>query len=263
MPDKIPATVEILTLNNAATLRQALESVKAFADILILDGGSTDETLAIAASYGARVLPQFDTKEPNQRISDFAKVRNRGLFAAQYPWFLFLDSDEYFTTDLVEEVERIIKSQNPAAWVWYVPRKYVLKGRIIDCAMTYPTLQTRFFHRGHVECFEKAVHERIIPKKGESIRELKNYMCVPLPDISLQKEKWRHYLKIENDRMDADTRLDILRKTKNTVKVTILYSLRFFRSLLFCSGNRMPFGYEWARQKYNLQLVGLLLKHLL
>jgi glycosyltransferase involved in cell wall biosynthesis len=51
--EKIRCSVGILTYNSGKNLRRALESVKNFSNIIIADGGSTDDTLQIAAEYGA------------------------------------------------------------------------------------------------------------------------------------------------------------------------------------------------------------------
>ena len=59
----IPCTVGILTFNNEATLNRALDSVEGFAEVIISDGGSTDETLSIARSRGVQILSQ-DTRLP-------------------------------------------------------------------------------------------------------------------------------------------------------------------------------------------------------
>ncbi|MBU6323773.1 glycosyltransferase, partial [Patescibacteria group bacterium] len=95
MHDKIPCSVEIVTRNSGATLRRALESVKDFAEVLVVDGGSTDDTLAIAHEYGAKIILQDPAfLDGEGRIADFSGVRNQGLAAAREPWFFFLDSDE-------------------------------------------------------------------------------------------------------------------------------------------------------------------------
>ncbi len=54
--DKIKCTVAVLTKNNEATLKRALESSKDFAEIIVVDGGSTDRTLDIARAYGLSLI---------------------------------------------------------------------------------------------------------------------------------------------------------------------------------------------------------------
>ena len=88
---KIPATVRILTLNSAKTLRRALESVKDFAEILVFDGNSTDETLEIAKEYGARIEKQYpDRSESNILIHDWPELLNRVVKAASFDWIFYV-----------------------------------------------------------------------------------------------------------------------------------------------------------------------------
>jgi len=60
---KIPASVGILTLNSGKTLRRALNSLTDFAEIIVCDGNSTDDTLEIAREYGAKIIRQYDSDD--------------------------------------------------------------------------------------------------------------------------------------------------------------------------------------------------------
>jgi len=89
--NKIPCSVGILTLNSGATLRRCLDSVKDFAEIVICDGNSTDDTLEIAREYGAKIVKQYDSNEPNLRCNkDKANVRQKNMEAASYDWYFFM-----------------------------------------------------------------------------------------------------------------------------------------------------------------------------
>ncbi|MEK7077146.1 MAG: glycosyltransferase family 2 protein, partial [Patescibacteria group bacterium] len=158
--EKILCSVEILTRNSERTLERCLESVKDFAEIIVLDGGSTDRTRDIAGRFGARIVKQYETDEPLQEIDDFSEIRNKGLQLASLDWFMYIDSDEYLSSEAIEEIRAIVASSDPAAHAWWQPRKYVLNGKIIDCASTYPNIQMRFFHRSWVSGFIKPIHER-------------------------------------------------------------------------------------------------------
>ena len=111
--NKIPVTVEILTFNNKSTIAKTLESVRDFDDILALDGGSTDGTIDILRSFGARIMPQDPDSVGPRPISDFSKVRNRGMLVAKHPWFLFIDSDESLTPEISNEIGKIAQNPKP------------------------------------------------------------------------------------------------------------------------------------------------------
>ena len=156
--EKLPISVHILTFNSGETLERTLESAQECGEILVIDGGSKDKTLDLAERYNARIFFQWPDNPQGGPIEDFAAMRNIGLDRAQQPWILALDSDEYLSPELREELRGVVQGE-PAAY--YVSRKYVLKGgTLVDYATTYPNERLYFFHRSVVEKWIKPVHER-------------------------------------------------------------------------------------------------------
>src|SRR3989338_4058331 len=157
MSEKLPVSVHILTWNSGKTLRRAIESVRTCAEILVIDGGSSDDTLRIAQKYGAKIIPQRD-REHGTPLQNFAGARNRGLQHATQPWILSLDSDEYASPELLNDLQHTVTHGRPCAC--FVPRKYVLPdGQIVTHATTYPNERIYFFHKDAiaVEGWEKRV----------------------------------------------------------------------------------------------------------
>lgn len=259
-PETIPCTVAILTHNSGATLARALASVAAFGDILVCDGNSVDATLSMATQAGARIIAQ-DSRylDESGRILDFGGIRNQTLAEARHEWFFYLDADEYLSSELVEEIRKVAQSAPPAAY--WVPRKYVLHGQVIDCASTYPNQQMRFFHRGAVGQFIKPIHERVNPKPESTIARLSSYMLVPLQEtVKEMKEKMLHYIGMEEARMRSYSVGHSLRIALHESAVGIKFFLRIIYIRLFCSGTRMPMQYERARLWYQTMLVRALIK---
>jgi glycosyltransferase involved in cell wall biosynthesis len=104
--NKIPLTVIVSVKNEALNLPSCLEKLKSFAQLIVVDSGSTDATMDIANAMGAEVL-QFHWN------GKFPKKRNWALQNANllYEWILFLDADEFVTDEFVAEVA--IKIQDP------------------------------------------------------------------------------------------------------------------------------------------------------
>jgi len=97
-------SVVILTYNEELNLQQALNSVKDWADeILILDSQSNDKTIEIAQKYGCTILIN--------PFVNFAKQRNFALqkFSISSEWTLFLDADEWVTEQLKEEIKKLLR----------------------------------------------------------------------------------------------------------------------------------------------------------
>jgi glycosyltransferase involved in cell wall biosynthesis len=254
---KIECAVGILTFNSARTLKETLESVKNFGEIIVCDGGSTDDTLALARAFGAKVIVQDSQyKSADNKIVDFSGVRNQMLAQAGLEWFFYLDSDELMTHELETEIDAIISSGHLAAAFW-VPRKYVLNNKIVNCAATYPTKQMRFFHRGVVTKFIKTIHERIEVKRGAPVLCLENFMLVPMnPDPKFHRAKWRHYIELEVNRRGVISLTDWFLVCIENLKISILYFFRYVRNLFFCKGARLPWKLEWERHMYHINMCG-------
>lgn len=252
---KIPCTVQILTRNSQDTLERCLESVKDFAEIIVLDGNSTDRTLEVACAYGCTILKQYDTPESLVRIHDFSEVRNRGLASAHNDWFMFIDSDEYLSSEAVEEVRGIVTNLNPLAQAWWQPRLYVLNGKVIDCATTYPNMQIRLFNRKWAHGFIKPIHERVHLKPGAVVGTLRGVEYVPLGTLEDLKGRWEHYLDAEEAMHRASPRHKLAKLSFRHTGILIRYCLRYIRIVLFCRGNRLPLHYEFVRHSYTARMV--------
>lgn len=87
---RLPVTVAVPVKNEEANLYRCLDCLGRFAEIVVIDSGSTDDTLAIAKKFGARIL-KFDWN------GQYPKKRNWFLMSEPptQPWVLFLDADEF------------------------------------------------------------------------------------------------------------------------------------------------------------------------
>ena len=95
-------SVVIPTLNEAEHLPGALASVDWADEVIVVDGGSTDETVSLARATGARVLVVEGRT--------IAAQRNAGIAAAHHHWILALDADERVTDELRATLAALAKS---------------------------------------------------------------------------------------------------------------------------------------------------------
>ena len=158
---KIPCSVGILTFNSADTLERALQSVQACDDIVVCDGGSRDQTLSIAQRYGCHIIQQDARYQDEQgKLIDYGGVRNQCLDAAKHDWFLYIDSDEAASAELVEEMRTVTSNATEPA-VYAIQPRIIYDGVLVEYSSNYPGWQTRFFNRATGARFIKVVHERI------------------------------------------------------------------------------------------------------
>ncbi len=246
-------TIIIPTWNSGKTLRHALESVQGCDEIILIDGGSTDETLSIAREFNAKVVPQSDDGRSGP-TSDFSAVRNRGLAAAKGDWILYLDSDEYLSADALNSIKTISITSEPAAYK--VARRYVLDdGSLVAHASTYPNERIYFFHRDAVTGWERPVHERVRVKSGIPVRHLAGWTCAPLGSIEEYWRKNERYMKLELENSTKGWG-PWLERLGRAIRSQVTSTLRLL--WIWCiprKGSKLPLQQELARWSYRWTLV--------
>jgi glycosyltransferase involved in cell wall biosynthesis len=147
-----PVSVFILSKNEELKIGPALESVSWAAEVVVIDSFSTDRTLEIAATHGARVV--------QVEFARFGELRRAGIEHTTQPWVFSLDSDERCTPQARDEILRIV-SDPGSADAYLVPRQNYLLGRRIRHGGWYPDYrQPQLFRRGRMTyAADDDVHE--------------------------------------------------------------------------------------------------------
>lgn len=153
----------IISFQEAANIERCIQSVGELADeIVVVDSGSTDETRALAAALGARVLER-----------PFTGYRDQKLWAieqASQEWVLSLDADEALGADLRESIKKA--KDNWAYDGYYLNRLNRLKDRWIRHGAWYPDRKYRLFRRGAVEMPPAIIHEGFRPTASARVGRL-------------------------------------------------------------------------------------------
>ncbi len=144
-------SVLILTKDEEKNIKRAIESVRKIAnEVVVLDSGSTDKTVEIAKSLGAKVFfHPWDS---------YPKQRNRGIELCSEDWIFILDADEEVSEDLKNSITEAIFSGKSE--VYMVSRKTYYLGRFLEHTW-YPEWRVRLFKKGAVR-FEGELHEQAI-----------------------------------------------------------------------------------------------------
>ena len=133
-----PVSVVIITKNEADNIRNALESVQWADDIIVVDSGSTDDTVQIAQQFTDRVV--------NHEWAGYGAQKNYGASLAAHDWILSLDADERLSSTLAEEIRLLLKNEPPAR-VYRMPRVTHYLGQWIRTTDWYPDYQLRLYDR--------------------------------------------------------------------------------------------------------------------
>jgi glycosyltransferase involved in cell wall biosynthesis len=147
-------SVYVIAYNEADKLAPALASVAWADEIVVADSHSTDDTAAIAAKMGARVL--------QVPFAGFGKLRNDVLAELTGDWVFSLDADERCTAAAAEEIRRTI-GRADACDAYRVPRRNWFFGRWIRHSGWFPDYrQPQLFRRGKLRYTADAVHETYV-----------------------------------------------------------------------------------------------------
>jgi glycosyltransferase involved in cell wall biosynthesis len=154
---RVLLSVVLITHNEEANLPRTLESVTPLVrdgrgEIIVVDSGSTDRTLEIARSFGAKVF-----EEP---WKGFARQKNSAIDKASGDWILQLDADEMPEPELIAELEAALMGEQESIGFW-IPRKNFFLGRWIRHGGFYPDPKLRLIRRGAGRFEEYGAHPTI------------------------------------------------------------------------------------------------------
>jgi glycosyltransferase involved in cell wall biosynthesis len=145
-------SVVLITHNEEKNIRRTLESVRWADEIVVIDSGSTDTTVAICREYTDKVY--------HQEWLGYGRQKNLAIDRSSGEWILSLDADEPIEPALADEIRRIISSAEALDGYW-IPRKAFVLGKWIRHGGWYPDYNLRLFRRGKGRFEERVVHEAV------------------------------------------------------------------------------------------------------
>jgi len=148
----MPLSVTIITRNAASHLEGCLASVAFAVEVIVVDSGSTDRTVELAARRGARVI--------SKEWLGFGPQKQFAVGSAKHDWVLCLDADESLSEALRESI--IAELNAPRGFVYAMPRRNRFLGRWLRHGEGYPDWSVRLFHREHARWGDETVHEKVV-----------------------------------------------------------------------------------------------------
>ena len=134
-----------------------MQSVAWADEIIVVDSGSSDDTIKICKQFGAKI-------SITDNWPGFGEQKNRALALATKSWVLSLDADERVTPELQKEILEVIKGNAKASY--RMPRSSSYCGQFIRHSGWSPDYVTRLFRRGHAKFSNDLVHERLISEEA-------------------------------------------------------------------------------------------------
>lgn len=168
---RVPVTAIILTFNEASNMAPCLAALDGVDEVIVVDSGSSDETIARAKA-----------RRPDIRVlvhpfEDFGAQRNWALDHAEprHPWVLFVDADEYCEPELLDEIRGFIAQPGEVVGAYIAGKNYFL-GTWLRRSTFFPSYQLRLLKRGRVR----------YRKEGHGQREVTD------GELCYLRNGWRH-----------------------------------------------------------------------
>ena len=231
-------SVIILTYNEEKHIRRCIENINQIAkEVFVVDSFSTDKTLEIAKSLGAKIYQ-------NKWENNYAKQLNWGLdnLPIQTKWVLRLDADEYLTLELIEELKEKLDSVSDDITGIILKRRVMFLDKWIKRG-TYPVKLLRLFQNKKAKCEQRWMDEHMQLTEGDAIEFQYDFVDYNLNNLAWWTAKHNGYsIREAIDLLDLE--LNLLEKNnanelvgeaaqKRNKKLSYAKKPLFFRSFVY------------------------------
>lgn len=154
----------VITKNEDKMLKGCLSCLGFCAEIIIVDSGSTDKTLAIGKKFGAKIC--------QEKTNNFARKRNLGAEKAQGRWLFYLDADERLGKKLQAEIQQAVAGSRYSAFK--LPRLNLFFGKALAHGGWYPDWRTSLIKKEKLVEWFGIIHES--PRIDGLVGRLTNHL---------------------------------------------------------------------------------------
>ena len=193
MSGQLPLSLCVITRDAAGQLAECLASAPFAGEIVVVDSGSSDDTVEIARRCGARVIVQ--------PWLGFGPQKNFAVAKAAHDWVLCLDADERITPEL-ESAIRAALAVAPAVAAFAVARRNRFLGRWLRHGEGYPDWIVRLFDRRRARWTDDPVHENVVAN-GAVVRLSGDLLHASAESLDAYLAKQNHYTTLQARAMHA------------------------------------------------------------
>ncbi len=185
-------SVVVITKNEGSRIKACLESIKWAAEIVVVDTGSTDQTLDIVKKYTNKIY--------SVKPQDFAGARNFAMEKTSGDWVFYVDADERVLESLQKEIEVMITSADFGAFA--ISRKNIIFGKEVRYGPFWPDWVIRLIKKENFKEWVGKIHEqpKFKGKLGYSKNSLLHLTHRSLDQIVQKSLEW--------SKIDAKLRVD-------------------------------------------------------
>lgn len=180
---QIQISAVVLAKNEEFRIARCLESLRFCDELIVIDNGSTDDTVKIAKTYGALVKRVEET--------NFSHLRTIGKEMAKGKWILYVDADEEIPEPLQKEIFQIVRKNDQSSAGYYVLRENYYLGTL----WPVQDRMQRFFLKEKLIRWEGIVHETAVVDgdMGALVSPLIHHTHRTLEEMLNKTNEWSNY----------------------------------------------------------------------
>lgn len=181
-------SVVIITKNEATLLPDCLRSVDWADEIIMLDSGSQDNSVALAKSMGAKVFTHTNWQ-------GFGKQRQLAQKHACNDYIFMIDADERVTPELRNSIEQVLRATNSKTTVYSCTRRNFFLGRFMRYSGWYPDRVNRLYSNDNY-CYNDDIVHEALKTDGANVCSLKgDLLHLTCRNFFVFQDKQLHYAK--------------------------------------------------------------------
>ena len=223
----------LITFNEAHHIERCLQQLQWCDEIIVIDSGSTDNTVEICKKNNANVVY-------NSFEHGFGPQKNLAISHCKNDWILSIDADEVLSDQLVEEIKNLKEGQFQSYQAFSLIRTHVFLGRVFTYGKHSKERITRLFHKNHGKFNDVKIHESL--QINGKIGTLKNNMLhYTIDSVSQSLGKMEKYADMKGDEYFQKN------KKSNLFKLLFKFPTLFFKEYIlhlnFLNGFE---GFVWS-----------------
>jgi glycosyltransferase involved in cell wall biosynthesis len=229
---KSKLSVFIIAYNEERIIEKCLEKLDWVDEIIVVDSGSTDKTVAICEKYNAKVF--------YKKFEGYGEQKNFAVEQTTNNWVLNLDADEILTDALIEEIKARLETKDAETVGFYINSRIVFAGKIFKYGNESNRNSLRVFDKNHGGFNLSNVHE-FVTVDGKTIKLKGHYLHYSYDSFYSYITKLNNY-----------TQLHAVNKSKMNKKYSFIgiiiktkfeFIKKYFFELNFLNGQA---GFHWS-----------------
>ncbi len=187
-------SVVIITLNEENNIGKCVRSAnKVSDDVIVIDSGSTDNTINVAKENGAKVY--------NVDWMGYSRTKNYGVEKAANEWILSMDADEFLSDKLIRSLKNTILENGT---IYLINRLSSFLGKWVRHSGWHPEWKKRLYNKNEFHWNDAKVHEELTgyikPNTIKLDGILYHYSYISEKDVKDKTEKYARLLALEMQR---------------------------------------------------------------